>query len=186
MFRSWWDHQTTFVPNGTPDAFPSRSALGRASGRISLSNNRQTPWRRRCRWRRARFGGTMARQNAFSEISRPACARDADTAGPAVYPRPLTRMTRMTRNGLPVPRDPEGPSGSGPRRAQGSNRRSAAVSQPDPRPGNRPIPRSGRAGPSGGATRIAIRRAGGAGGSTSRHTFAPEAGSQWCRNVWHS
>ena len=175
MFRSWWDHQTTFVPNGTPDAFPSRSALGRVSGRIPLQHPADT------------LATTLP--VAESALRRHDGQPNRDSRNFPTGPRTRHRrervrcrprpLTCVTRNGRPVARIPRGTPGFGPRRAQGSNRRVAAVSRPDPRPGDRPVPQSGRPGRSGCDARSAEWRTGDAGGSISRHTFAPEAGSQW-------
>jgi len=51
VFRSWWDHQITFVPR-TVRSTPFR-ALRLWSAKTDFRNTnptfRQTPWRRRCR-----------------------------------------------------------------------------------------------------------------------------------------
>jgi hypothetical protein len=131
VFRSWWDHQTTIVPlTGTPDASPSRSALGRAKQALAPSSNRQTPWRRRCRPRMDLVSTAVS-----PPVETQADGHDQNRHGALAPPRSAPPFSAAVANAWLPPLGRTGcPIRPLFRQAQGGNRRKMTKLRPDPRP----------------------------------------------------
>lgn len=94
MFRSWWDHQTTKVPRKRYTRRLSEPFGSRPQKRALFpSDNRQTPWRRRCRLRMDALLSWRCRlpKRAIRIIPKPVPARSAVTAEAANFQQPPAR-----------------------------------------------------------------------------------------------